>query len=107
MYTSTKQTIFLCFAAIPLCTMPFYYDKLPLQAISDYCSLLSIQSEVFGIPTVSKLLELHNNYVLQSAENEHVTAMEKTEENNLLDDLLATNVMQYARNFLIQKGTVK
>lgn len=61
---------------------------------------------MFNISTVSLLVPLHNNYVLKSNENEHVTPQEKSEENNLLDAILATSVLQHTRNFLIQKGKI-
>lgn len=49
-------------------------------------------------------MQLHNNYILETTENEYVTPQEKSEENALLDAILPTNVMQQTRNFLLQKG---
>lgn len=50
------------------------------------------------------MMLLYNNYILETNENEHYTAQEKLEENDLLDVILQTPVMQYTRNFLIKKG---
>lgn len=66
--------------------------------------LLTVSSEVYNSPSVAKLLLLYNNYILESKENEIYTAQEKLEENDLLDTILATPVMQHTRNFLIRKG---
>lgn len=63
-----------------------------------------MERAAFSIPSISKFLELFNNYILESNQNEVYTAQEKSEENDLLDTILSTNVMQYTRNFLIQKG---
>ncbi|GLV40220.1 uncharacterized protein CBL_03632 [Carabus blaptoides fortunei] len=66
--------------------------------------LLEIRSEAYEIPTIAKLKLLHNNYILDVNENEHVTAQERAEENELLDTMLTTPIMQYTKNFLISKG---
>lgn len=50
---------------------------------------------------------LYNNYILEANQNEVYTAQEKIEENNLLDTILSTPVMQHTRNFLIKKGKTK
>lgn len=68
--------------------------------------MLTLKPEVFNISTIAQLIPLHNNYILQSNENEHVTPQEKSEENSLLDAILTTSVMQHTRNFLIQKGKI-
>lgn len=68
--------------------------------------LLKIEADAFKIPTIEKMMLLYNNYFLQSNENEVYTGQERIEENNLLDAVLATPVMQYARSFLIQKGKI-
>lgn len=50
---------------------------------------------------------LYNNYILEASQNEVYTSQEKIEENNLLDTILSTPVMQHTRNFLIKKGKIK
>lgn len=69
-----------------------------------FSRLLTIQKEAYNIPSISDLLQLHNNYILETNVNEHVSAQEKMEENTLLDTILSTSVMQHTKNFLIQKG---
>ncbi|XP_023016657.1 endoribonuclease Arlr isoform X1 [Leptinotarsa decemlineata] len=66
--------------------------------------LLSINQAAYSIPSISKMMLLYNNYILKANENEVYTAQEKAEENDLLDTILSTPVMQHARNFLIKKG---
>ncbi|KAJ8973547.1 hypothetical protein NQ317_018392 [Molorchus minor] len=66
--------------------------------------LLSIDQTAYNIPSIEKLMLLYNNYILEASENEVYTAQEKIEENNLLDTILSTPVMQHTRNFLIKKG---
>lgn len=66
--------------------------------------LLNIDQAAYSIPSISKLIQLYNNYILETNQNEVYTAQEKSEENDLLDTILPTPVMQYARNFLIEKG---
>jgi hypothetical protein len=71
-----------------------------------FSRLLSIDKEAFKISSIGKLLNLHDNYVVESNVNEHYTPQEKNEENNLLDDILNTSIMQHTRNFLIEKGNI-
>ncbi|XP_076260361.1 uncharacterized protein LOC143196511 [Rhynchophorus ferrugineus] len=68
--------------------------------------LLKVDPSAYQIPSIEKLMLLYNNYILESNQNEIYTAQERIEENNLLDTMLATPVMQFARSFLIQKGKV-
>ncbi|CAH0551335.1 unnamed protein product [Brassicogethes aeneus] len=68
--------------------------------------LLTINSKAYNIPSIAKLMPLYNNYILETNVNEVYTAQEKNEENDLLDVILQTPVMQYTRNFLIKKGTL-
>ncbi|RZC32232.1 XendoU domain containing protein [Asbolus verrucosus] len=68
--------------------------------------LLSIDKEAFGIPSVEKMLQLHNNYILETNVDENYTPQEKNEENSLLDTILNTSVMQHTKNFLMQKGRI-
>lgn len=55
-------------------------------------------------PTVSKMKLLYNNYEQDTAVNEHVTAIERSEENDLVDQLMTSSVMRHAMKFLQQKG---
>nr|CAI5846990.1 unnamed protein product [Callosobruchus analis] len=68
--------------------------------------LLSINQAVYEMPSVSKLVALFNNYILEANQNEVSTPQEKIEENDLLDNILPTPVMQHTRNFLIKKGKI-
>ncbi|XP_062565436.1 endoribonuclease CG2145-like [Armigeres subalbatus] len=69
--------------------------------------LLSIdERQVFAVPTIEKMRALFNNYEVDTMVNEHVTPMEKKEENDFVDALLATNVMRTAMLFLQKKGVV-
>jgi poly(U)-specific endoribonuclease len=56
--------------------------------------------------TVDKMKALFNNYELDTLVNEYVTPLERKEENEFLDAILATPVMRQAMNFLQQKGKV-
>ncbi|XP_058825301.1 endoribonuclease CG2145-like [Topomyia yanbarensis] len=64
------------------------------------------ERQVYAVPTIEKMRALFNNYELDTMVNEHVTAMEKKEENDFVDALLATNVMRSAMLFLQKKGVV-
>ncbi|XP_066259522.1 endoribonuclease CG2145-like isoform X2 [Euwallacea similis] len=66
--------------------------------------LLKIDDQAFQISSVGTLVLLYNNYFLEAEQNEVYTGQERIEENNFLDSMLGTPVMQYTRNFLIQKG---
>lgn len=69
--------------------------------------LLSIdEQEVFAVPTIEKMRALFNNYEVDTMVNEYVTPMEKKEENDFVDALLATSVMRSAMLFLQKKGVV-
>ena len=47
---------------------------------------------------------LYNNYELDTSVNEHVSAIERQEENDFIDALLATPVMRTAMLFLQERG---
>ncbi|XP_060530388.1 endoribonuclease CG2145-like isoform X2 [Cylas formicarius] len=68
--------------------------------------LLVVDPAAYKIPSVEKMALLFNNYFLDAGQNEVYTGQERIEENNLLDTVLATPVMQFARSFLIQKGKI-
>lgn len=67
-------------------------------------SLLEVHADAFKIPTIEKIRMFYNNYILEVTENEYVTPQEKNEENDLIDAMAATPVMQHTRNLLIQHG---
>lgn len=64
------------------------------------------EKQVYAVPTIEKMRALFNNYELDTMVNEYVTPMEKKEENDFVDALLATNVMRSAMLFLQKKGVV-
>lgn len=67
--------------------------------------LLSLNESVLdATPTLSTLRLLHNNYELDTTINEYVSAMERKEENDFLNAVLATPVMRTAMKFLQDKG---
>lgn len=69
--------------------------------------LLTIdERHVFGIPTIEKFRALFNNYERDASVNEYITPIERKEENDFLDAILATSVMRHAMSFLQQKGVV-
>lgn len=57
-------------------------------------------------PIIQKLRLLYNNYELDSSVNEYVTPIERTEENDFIDAIVATPVMRYTMQLLQQKGIV-
>lgn len=67
--------------------------------------MLAIQKEAYGIPTISKLARLYDNYVAEVNVMETVTFEERTEENDFLDAVLASDIMQLTQEFLRTKGT--
>ncbi|CAO1355824.1 unnamed protein product [Diamesa tonsa] len=68
--------------------------------------LLSIDERVYTMGTVEKMIIMFNNYEQDTMINEYVTPLEKKEENEFVDAVLATPVMRHAMNFLQQKGSV-
>lgn len=62
------------------------------------------ESVVYKVPTIAKLLVLFDNYELDSADSETVTPEEEIEENEFINAVLDTQVMQTAMNFLHKKG---
>ncbi|XP_077296559.1 uncharacterized protein LOC143918471 [Arctopsyche grandis] len=68
--------------------------------------LFTIDSAVWNIPTISAMRTLLDNYEQDTTVNEHVTAMEKNEENVFLDAVMATSVMRHLMTFLKEKGIV-
>lgn len=64
------------------------------------------ERQVYAMPTIEKMRALFNNYEVDTMVNEYVTPMEKKEENDFVDALLATSVMRSAMLFLQKKGVV-
>lgn len=67
---------------------------------------MSIKNEAFRISSIEKILKLYNNYIIESSLSEDYTSQEKNEEDDLLDIIISTPVMEYTRNFLMQKGKI-
>ncbi|XP_066154839.1 endoribonuclease CG2145-like isoform X3 [Euwallacea fornicatus] len=90
------------------------YVNLNLQGITTSRStqdeaplpLLKIDDQAFQTSSVATLVLLYNNYFLEAEQNEVYTGQERIEENNFLDSMLVTPVMQHTRNFLNQKGKI-
>lgn len=68
--------------------------------------LLQVDSKAYEPLTIAKMRDLFNNYELDTTTNEHVTPLERKEENDFLDAVMATNVMRQAMLFLQNKGIV-
>lgn len=64
------------------------------------------EQKLHQVATVEKMRALFNNYVLDTTENEHSTALEKNEENDFIDELLKTNVILTLMQFLHTKDVV-
>ncbi|KAL5278722.1 ENDOU family protein [Megaselia abdita] len=54
--------------------------------------------------SIIKMMALFNNYELDTTVNEHVTPMERSEENQFLDIVMVSGVMRQAMLFLQNKG---
>lgn len=65
------------------------------------------ESIVYGIPTIAKLRALFDNYEVDASDEEIVTTQEKSEENEFINSVLDTKVMQTAMQFLHKKGEHK
>ncbi|XP_065363286.1 endoribonuclease CG2145 [Calliphora vicina] len=68
--------------------------------------LLEVDAKAFDSPTIAKMRLLFNNYEEDTLVNEHVTPIERKEENDFVDAVMATNVMRQAMLFLQNKGIV-
>ncbi|GAB1867773.1 Endoribonuclease [Camponotus japonicus] len=69
--------------------------------------LLIISPEAFQIPTIQRVLSIHDNYQLDTHTNEHINPLQRQEESLLVDTFLSTNVMSAAMRFLADKGFVR
>lgn len=68
---------------------------------------LTVDDDKLGqVSTVSKMKALYNNYELDTSINEHSTALEKNEENDFIDAVLATNVNRALMLFLQKKDKI-
>ena len=56
--------------------------------------LLKIDDKLFTLPTVEKMKAMYNNYEQDAAINEYVSPIEKKEEDEFVDAVLATPVMR-------------
>lgn len=61
-------------------------------------------STLSRIPTVVKLRELFNNYELDTMVDEMETPAERQEEDEFLDKIIDTSVIQIAMDYLKEKG---
>lgn len=88
---------------------PNYQKKTVSYSLQDDApqKLLTVdESKLFQVATVEKMRALFNNYELDTSVNEHSTAMEKTEENDFIDEMLKTNVMRALMQYLQTKDVV-
>lgn len=68
-------------------------------------SLLQVDESILdATETLSKMRALFDNYEMDAAVNEHVSPIERKEENEFLNAILATPVMRTAMKFLQDKG---
>ncbi|KAK5647731.1 hypothetical protein RI129_002623 [Pyrocoelia pectoralis] len=68
--------------------------------------LLHVNTNVNRIPTINKIKRLYDNYIVFVDDNEVPTSEERQEEDDLLDTMINTNVMEYTRHFLVSKGVI-
>lgn len=67
--------------------------------------LLNVNESVLSItPTMIKIRQLFDNYEIDTSVNEYVSPMERQEEAEFLDAVLATPIMKAAMRFLQSKG---
>lgn len=59
--------------------------------------LLKIDEKLNSVTTVEKMKAMFNNYELDTAINEYVSPMERKEEDEFLEAVLATPVMRLAK----------
>lgn len=68
------------------------------------CSLLSIdESIVYKVPTIKKLRALFDNYEMDLSQKENVTSHKLREDDDFINAILDTQVMQTAMYFLNKK----
>lgn len=67
--------------------------------------LLTVNETIFDtVPTITKMRDLYDNYVVDSYSKETVTPTEQIEENDFIREILNTTVMKAAMTFLQRKG---
>lgn len=70
-------------------------------------SLLQLDESILdATETLTKMRALFDNYEMDAAVNEHVSPIERKEENEFLNAVLATSVMRTAMKFLQDKGNM-
>lgn len=68
--------------------------------------LLSIdESIVYKVPTIRKLLALFDNYEMDVSRRENITPLKLREDDDFINAVLDTQVMQTAMHFLNKKGS--
>lgn len=68
---------------------------------------MEVDPKVFDSPTIAKMRLLFNNYEQDTLVNEYVTPIERKEENDFVDAVMATSVMRQAMLFLQNKGELE
>lgn len=95
-------------AALPYDFVTILFCKLLNETAVDellFFSLLTVdESVVYKIPTIAKMRALYDNYELDSSVRENVTPNEVLEEKEFVNEILDTQVMQTAMQFLNRKG---
>lgn len=56
--------------------------------------MLQIDDKLFAVSTVEKMKAMYNNYEQDTAINEYVSPIERKEEDEFIDAVLATPVMR-------------
>lgn len=73
-----------------------------------FFSLITVsETDLESVNSVKLMRKLYNNYEMDTMTNEFVTPLEKREENDLVDAIMATSVMRHAMAFLQLKGSYK
>ncbi|KAJ6636228.1 Endoribonuclease [Pseudolycoriella hygida] len=86
-----------------------YQGRTQSSALTDEAPrpLLTVnETDLESINSIKLIRKLYNNYELDTMTNEYVTPLEKKEENDFVDAIMATSVMRHAMTFLQQKGKV-
>lgn len=72
------------------------------------CRLLQLDESILdATETLIKMRALFDNYEMDAAVNEHVSPIERKEENEFINAVLATSVMRTAMKFLQDKGNFR
>jgi len=65
-----------------------------------------VDEALFEVPTIKALMALHDNYIPCVSEEEDVTREEVKEEQDFIDAMVDTKVMQMTMEFLASKGLI-